>query len=107
MAADLGTLQVFPNIIGNDSTYRELAYTGRWMEAEQAKNLGLVSKIFDDNRKLEEGLMETAKLIASKSPVAIHTLKHIMRREQLRKVEESMRYMARTNSSALLTKDTM
>lgn len=51
--------------------------------------------------------METAKLIASKSPVAINTLKHIFRREQYKKVFESIQYMARTNSSMLFTKDTM
>lgn len=56
---------------------------------------------------MEEALLETAKLIASKSPVAINTLKHIMRREQYKKVYESMQYMARTNSSMLFTKDTM
>ncbi len=56
---------------------------------------------------MEEALLETAKLIASKSPVAINTLKHIMRREQYKKVYESMQYMARTNSSMLFTNDTM
>lgn len=39
--------------------------------------------------------------------MAINTLKHIFRREQEKKVGESIRYMARTNSSMLFTKDTM
>jgi enoyl-CoA hydratase/carnithine racemase len=56
---------------------------------------------------MEEGLLETARSIASKSPVAINTLKHIFRREQYKKVYESIQYMARTNSSMLFTKDTM
>jgi delta(3,5)-delta(2,4)-dienoyl-CoA isomerase len=51
--------------------------------------------------------METARSISSKSPVAINTLKHIFRREQYKKVFESIQYMARTNSSMLFTKDTM
>lgn len=51
--------------------------------------------------------MQTAQLISSKSPVGIYTLKHIMRREQYKKVYESLSYMARTNSSMLFTKDTM
>jgi len=29
MAADLGTLQFFPKRVGNHSTFRELAYTGK------------------------------------------------------------------------------
>lgn len=34
MAADLGTLQFLPNIIGSESTFRELAYTGRMLKAD-------------------------------------------------------------------------
>ena len=37
MAADLGTLQFFPNITGNESTFREIAYTGRYLPAKEAK----------------------------------------------------------------------
>ena len=45
MAADLGTLQFMPNIIGNESTFRELAYTGRFLKADEAKQIGFVSKV--------------------------------------------------------------
>jgi hypothetical protein len=34
MAADLGTLQIFPKRVGNDSTFRELAFTGRFMPSD-------------------------------------------------------------------------
>jgi delta(3,5)-delta(2,4)-dienoyl-CoA isomerase len=34
MAADIGTLQLFPKNVGNQSTFRELAYTGRSLGAE-------------------------------------------------------------------------
>lgn len=33
MAADLGTLQFFSNVTGNESTFRELAYTGRFIKS--------------------------------------------------------------------------
>ena len=33
MAADIGTLQFFTNSTGNQSTFRELAYTARFMNA--------------------------------------------------------------------------
>ena len=42
LAADLGTLQRFPKVIGNDSVARELAYTARKMHADEAKDLGFV-----------------------------------------------------------------
>jgi len=45
MAADLGTLQLFPKLIGNQSTFKELAFTGRYLGAEEALQIGFVSKI--------------------------------------------------------------
>jgi delta(3,5)-delta(2,4)-dienoyl-CoA isomerase len=45
MAADLGTLQFFPNIIGNESAFREMVYTGRFIKSDEARQIGLVSKI--------------------------------------------------------------
>lgn len=39
MAADLGTLQRLPKIVGNDSLVRELAFTGRDLAAKEAKEV--------------------------------------------------------------------
>jgi enoyl-CoA hydratase/carnithine racemase len=46
MAADIGTMQFFPKRVGNDSAFRELAYTGRIMGSDEALRIGLVSKVF-------------------------------------------------------------
>lgn len=56
---------------------------------------------------MDEGLMETAKIIASKSPIAIHTLKHVNVHELKRKFGDGLDRMGRINTSALLTKDMM
>ena len=42
LAADIGTLQRLPKVVGNDSLVRELVYTGRKLEAAEALQLGLV-----------------------------------------------------------------
>lgn len=42
IVADVGTLQRFPKIVGNDSLVRELCYTARQMKADEAKSIGLV-----------------------------------------------------------------
>ena len=107
LAADLGTMQFMPNIIGNESTYRELAYTSRPLLANEAKEIGFVTKVLPSKQAMQEELLLTAKSIASKSPVGVYTLKQVMKRELLKKAEEGMEYIARTNSSMLMTKDIM
>ena len=57
---------------------REMAYTGRRMYAEEAKDTGLVSDIFESQEKLLEAANKLASEIASKSPVAIYGLKAVM-----------------------------
>ena len=42
LAADVGTLQRLPKVVGNDSLVRELCYTGRPFPADEAKDFGLV-----------------------------------------------------------------
>lgn len=51
LAADIGTLQRFPKIIGNDSKARELALTGRRFSAVEAKDIGFVSDVVQGGRK--------------------------------------------------------
>ena len=43
MTADVGTLQRLPYIIG-DGMMRELSYTGRKIDAQEAKEIGLVNR---------------------------------------------------------------
>lgn len=42
LAADIGTLQRFPKITGNDSLVRELIYTARKFTPDEALRLGFV-----------------------------------------------------------------
>ena len=71
LAADIGTLQRMPKKIGNDSIMRELALTGRKMDAAEALQLGLVGKVLDDQAACIAAAHATAKLIAEKSPIAV------------------------------------
>ena len=50
LAADIGTLQRFPKIVGNDSMARELAMTGRKFDAAEAKEIGFISKVVSGGR---------------------------------------------------------
>lgn len=44
LAADIGTLQRFPKIVGNDSVARELALTARVFDAREAERIGFISR---------------------------------------------------------------
>lgn len=51
MAADVGTLQRFPKIVGSDSLVRELVYTARKYPAVEALKSGFISSISDDKER--------------------------------------------------------
>ncbi len=104
MAADVGTLQRLPRIIP-DSKMREMAYTGRRMYAEEAKDTGLVSDTFESQEKLLEAANKLANEIASKSPVAIYGLKAVMNYSRDHTVSESLEYNALWSGAMLSQKD--
>ena len=51
MVADVGTLQRLPHLIGQGVT-RELAYSGRQVDASEAEKIGLINRIFASNSAL-------------------------------------------------------
>lgn len=55
LAADIGTLQRFPKIVGNDSLARELCYTAREFNAAEAREIGFLSKVVDGGRQAVVG----------------------------------------------------
>lgn len=67
MAADVGTLQRLPRIIG-DGMMRELAYTGRSIDGHEAVRIGLANRAYENHETLLAGVMEIAEQIAAKSP---------------------------------------
>jgi enoyl-CoA hydratase len=77
MTADVGTLQRLPKIIP-DGVARELAYTGRRLSAERAREVGLVNQVFATHEELVSGVLEIADEIASKSPLAIWGTKEMV-----------------------------
>lgn len=105
LAADIGTLQRLPKAVGNDSLARELALTARDFDAAEAKELGFVSKVFPSQQEALHGAVETAKRIASLSPVAVVSTKLSLVHARDHSVEEGLRYMQYLNAAALQTDD--
>nr|WP_232961103.1 crotonase/enoyl-CoA hydratase family protein [Pseudomonas putida] len=104
MAADVGTLQRLPRII-NDGIMRELAYTGRTVEAEEALRIGLVNRIYDDQAALLEGVFAIARDIAAKSPIAVAGTKHMLSYMRDHRIDDGLEYIATWNAAMLQSED--
>nr|WP_245226847.1 crotonase/enoyl-CoA hydratase family protein [Pseudomonas sp. PvP009] len=104
MAADVGTLQRLPRIIG-DGVLRELAYTGRTVGAEEAQRIGLVNRTFDDPDGLLQGVLAVAREIAGKSPLAIEGTKQMISYMRDHRVEDGLEHVAIWNAAMLQSPD--
>lgn len=105
MAADIGTLQRLPKIVGNDSLVREMAFTGGDFSADDALRLGLVSRVFPSQEETTNGAIELARRIASKSPVAVQGTKISLNYSRDHTVEEGLDFMQIWNMSMLQSED--
>ena len=60
IVADLGALQRLPRIVGYGNA-ADLALTGRKITAMEAKEMGLVTRVFDSKKELDAGVAKIAK----------------------------------------------
>jgi enoyl-CoA hydratase/carnithine racemase len=104
ITADLGTLQRLIHLIP-EGIVRELAYTGRRMEAEEALRLGLVNGVAESHEAVVAAGMELARTIAAKSPLAVAGAKMSLNYSRGRTVEEGLRHVAMWNAGALVSAD--
>ena len=100
MAADVGTLQRLPRIM-----MRELAFTGRTIRGDEARSIGLVNRTYADQQALMEGVLELARDIASKSPIAIRGTKEMIRYMRDHRVDDGLEYIATWNAAMLQSAD--
>ncbi|KAF8240466.1 Delta2-dienoyl-CoA-isomerase [Tricholoma matsutake] len=106
LAPDVGTLAYLPKITGNDSLVRELTFTGRAFSALEAEKLGLVSKVVDGSRdEVIKVALNLAKVIATKSPIAVYGSKHLLTHSRDHAVAENLLYTGAWNGAALMTQD--
>ncbi|THH26853.1 hypothetical protein EUX98_g7342 [Antrodiella citrinella] len=106
LAADIGTLARLPKLAGNQSMVHELAYTARNFTAADGKKMGLISKVVEGSRnEVVKAAIETAKVIASKSPIAVIGTKKVLLHARDHSVQENQEYVANWNSAMLQSSD--
>lgn len=106
MTADVGTLQRLPKLIG-EGMVRELAYTGRRFDAQEARAIGLVNQVFESREGLQAGVREIAASIAAKSPLSIRGTKEMLNYARDHTVADGLNYIATWNSAMLMSSDLM
>jgi len=93
MTADVGTLQRLGKVVP-EGVARELAFTGRRMPAQRAYEVGLVQQVYPDAESLVAGVLETAREIAEKSPLAVWGTKVAMNYARDHPVDDSLEQIA-------------
>jgi enoyl-CoA hydratase len=106
MVADVGTLQRLPRLIG-DGMVRELAYTGRKLSAQEAKQLGFINHVFADREALLAGVQEMARTIASRSPLSVRGTKEMLNYSRDHSVQDGLNYIATWNAGMMSPADLM
>ncbi len=93
MTADVGTFPRLCKLIP-EGWVRELAYTGRRLPAQRAKEIGLVNEVFPDHETMLAAVLETAREIASKSPLAVAGSKLMINHARDHTIADSLDYIA-------------
>lgn len=98
MVADTGSLHRLPAIIG-DGHLRELAYTGKFIDANRAMRIGLVNDVLPDLASARETARATAAEIADNSPLAVQGIKDVLHHARAAAIDDGLRYVAAWNAA--------
>jgi enoyl-CoA hydratase len=104
LVADTGILQRLPAIIGTGHT-AELSYTGKDIDAERARSIGLVNDVYPDAEATIEAARELAGEIADNSPLVVKGIKQVLAANQGRTVDEGLDLVAQWNAAYLISND--
>lgn len=105
IAADVGTLQRLPRVVGNDSWIREACFTARNIPAHEAAAQGLLSRVYTDKKAMLAGALATAEAIAAHSPVAVQGTKINLNFSRGRTVSDGLEFQSAWNAAMLQTQD--
>lgn len=100
MTADVGT---FPRLVKliPEGIVREMAYTGRRMSAAEAQSVGLVNQVFPDQAAMLAAVLEIAREIATKAPLAVYGCKRMINYARDHSTADGLDYIAIWNASML------
>jgi enoyl-CoA hydratase len=104
IVADLGVLQRLPAIIG-DGQVRELALTGKDIDAARAEKIGLVNDVLADQAAALAAAHAFADEVAANPPLVVQGVKEILDAARGPAVAAGLRYVSTWNAAFLPSHD--
>lgn len=104
MVADLGSLQRLVGIIG-DGHLRELVLTGRDIAADEARQIGLINRVYPDGEALHAAATDLAQQMARNSPLVLAGIKEVLGQERENRVRAGLRFVAAWNAAFMPSED--
>jgi enoyl-CoA hydratase len=104
IVADMGSLQRLGRVIGAGHL-RELAYTGKDIDAARALRIGLVNDVHESDVAVLAAARALADEIARNSPLAVRGTKEVLRVTEKHGVEAGLQFVAAWNAAHLASAD--
>lgn len=104
IVADVGSLHRLPGIIG-EGHLRELAYTGKDIDAARAEKIGLVNDVLPDQEAALDAAHATAREIAANPPLVVQGVKDVLDQRRKDEIAAGLRYVSAWNAAFLPSED--
>ncbi|TCO46468.1 crotonase/enoyl-CoA hydratase family protein [Actinocrispum wychmicini] len=104
IVADIGSLQRLSGIIG-EGHLRELAFTGKDIDAARAEKIGLVNDVHPDQEAVLAAARSLAEDIAKNPPLVVQGVKDVLDHDRAPRVADGLRYVSTWNAAFLPSKD--
>ncbi|WP_236793170.1 crotonase/enoyl-CoA hydratase family protein [Amycolatopsis sp. GM8] len=104
IVADMGSLQRLSGVV-SEGHLRELALTGKDIDAARAEKIGLVNDVYPDQDALFAAARALAGEIAANPPLVVQGVKDVLELNTQRRVADGLRYVSTWNAAFLPSKD--
>jgi enoyl-CoA hydratase len=104
LVADIGTMERLPAIVGPGHT-AELAFTGKDIGSDRAKEIGLVNDVYPDQKAVLAAASKLGGDIAAMSPLVVRGIKTVLAANDGRTIADALDFVAHWNASYLFSND--
>jgi len=100
----VGVLQRIPQIVGQGIA-RELAFTAGNIDAQRAKEINLVNRVYENYDELLAGAEKMAQEIADNSPLAVQASKTVLKYGIGKSIDDSLKFNAAVSNYTIPSND--